>query len=64
MGSCEFWWVLVGSGGEGGEALKKKSPPEPIRTYQNLSEPILIRERVSKRVLLLLWVLMSSCGFL
>ena len=32
VGSCELWWVLVGAG-----KLCKKIP---IRTYQNLSEPI------------------------
>ena len=33
LSSFEFFWVLVSSFGEGGEALKKKSPLEPIRTY-------------------------------
>ncbi|MEE1168386.1 MAG: hypothetical protein UHS52_05125, partial [Alistipes sp.] len=49
MGSCGFLWVLVGSCGEGGEALQKNphqnsselirthSPSELIRTYQNPS---------------------------
>ena len=30
-GGCVFFWVAV---------MPSKSPPEPIKTYQNLSEPI------------------------